>query len=519
MPGSRFILVVLASLSILVGLAGVGSASPRRIREIQIVRGNVFSQEEAEQYRIFRAANLMHFTTHEYVVRREFLFTEGDIVDTELIDATERALRALEFINEAYVRVVPIDDTTVDVYVHTHDAWTIVPGILFESGGGLTEFGVTGTDTNLAGFGKKIWFEGIHKTDVGITFAAGYKDPQVLGSKWVGSSSFRTGPLVDSVDLSLLRPFYSPDTEWAYGGYGNWREETVRLFDAGDEVSRILETSRVAQVFAARAFGQRFKKLTAEVSFVYDDQQYEVIDGTSTKLPNDELTLTSSVGLFYREEAWVKDKHIRKMTLTEDIQLGFNVGARIGRAGIPIPVGEEFWKFSGSYRHGFAPAKHHYLFLSNEVSTEDDENTIVSAGGTYYYKLIPWQTLALNAKLDHAWNLESSRQFTLGGESGLRGFRARRFDGDKSLLINAESRFYSPIEIWTVALGAVAFVDAGRAWERGSDIDLKELEYSAGFGMRMGFTRAPSEPTGRIDFGWPLTEGGFAVTVGAEQQF
>ncbi len=519
MPGFHHVVITVVTLSILVGLAGVGVAAPIRIREIQIVRGNVFTDVEAERYAIFRAANVLHFTTREHVVRREFLFAEGDLVDDELIAATERALRALEFINEARIQVIPVDETTVDLYVYTHDAWTIIPGILFESGGGLTEVGLTATDANLAGFGKKVWFEGVHKTDVGITFAAGYKDPQVLGSRWTANTSFRSGPLVDAVDLSLVRPFYSPDTQWAYGGYGRWREESVRLFDSGEEVSRIRESSQFAQVFVTRAVGQRFKKLTAEFLFVYDDQRYDLIDGRQTSLPEDELTLTSSVGLFWREESWVKDKRVRKMTLTEDIQLGYNVGARIGRAGIPIPEGQKFWKFSGSFRHAFALAKRQYVFSAGEVSTEDDQNTIVGARGAYYNNLIPWQTLALNIKFDRAWNLDPSRQFTLGGESGLRGFPARRFDGNKSLLINAESRLYSGIEILTVALGAVAFIDAGRAWKRSSSIDLGELGYSAGFGMRFGFTRAPSEPIGRIDFGWPLTEGGFAVTVGAEQQF
>ncbi len=86
-------------------------------------------------------------------------------------------------------------------------------------------------------------------------------------------------------------------------------------------------------------------------------------------------------------------------------------------------------------------------------------------------------------------------------------------------MLNAESRFYSPIEILTVALGAVVFVDAGRAWDRKSNIDLAELRYSAGFGLRLGFTRAPNEPLTRIDIGFPLDEGGWAVTVGSEHQF
>lgn len=511
--------LLLTGLLFLPGLEAASADERPLIREIVIVRGNVFTEPEAEQIAIFQIANALHFITRESVVRREFLFDEGDPVDEELIEATERALRALDFINEAQIRVVPVDKTTADLHVYTHDAWTIVPGILFESGGGITEVGLTGTDTNLAGFGKKIWFEGAHKTDVGTSFAAGYRDPQLFDTRWTASAGFRTGPLLDSVDASVVRPFYSPDTKWAFGGYGGWREETVRLFDAGDEVSRILEKNHIAQVFAARAFGERFRKFTAEALFIYNDQRYDMIAGTRTTLPDDELTLTTSLGLFWRNESWVKDKRVRKMTITEDIELGTNVGGRIGRAGVPIPYGEEFWKFSGSFRHAFALADNQYVFSSNEFSTEDDQNRILGVQGTYYLKPSTWQTLALNLKFERAWNLESSRQFTLGGESGLRGFRARRFDGNKSLLINAETRLYSPVEILTVALGAIAFVDAGRAWKRGEEVELDQFGASAGFGLRLGFTRAPSEPTGRIDFGWPLTEGGFAVTVGAEQQF
>ena len=151
--------------------------------------------------------------------------------------------------------------------------------------------------------------------------------------------------------------------------------------------------------------------------------------------------------------------------------------------------------------------------------TEDELNTVVSARGQYYYRWMSWQTLALNVEFARGWDLDTSKQFILGGESGLRGYSARQFTGDKSFLVNAEARLYSPVEILTVALGAVAFVDMGNVWSRQSEIRFEELNYSAGFGMRFGFTRFPNEPIGRIDFGWPLQVGGFAIKVGAEHQF
>ena len=521
-------IVTLLSISLsivsLLAVAGVGSAEEgaaavRWIREIRIVRGNVFERAEVERYAVFQLANSLHVTTREHIVSRELLFTEGDLVDFDLLDASERALRAYEFINEARVVAVPVDEATVDIEIYTHDSWTIIPGLFFETGGGVSEIGATVNEINLGGFGKEVLLEGIHTSDVGTSFAASYNDPQVFGSRWIANSNFRTGPLKDSTGLSLLHPFYSPDTRWAYGGYGNWRDETIRLFDSGSEVSRIRESESGAQMFISRAFGRRFNKLTAELQYNYKDQRFRAIEGTGTTLPDDAFSLTTSLGLFRRGESFVKDKHIRKMTLTEDIQLGFNIGARLGRAGFPIPEGEKYWTVEGIYRHAFSLGKRQYLFFASRVSTQDKPSTELSVNGEYYYKWLPWQTLALNVEVKRAWNLDSSKQFTLGGDSGLRGFTARRFNGDKSLLVNAESRLFSPIEILTVAVGAVVFIDAGRAWNRGSNIDLEELKYSAGFGLRLGFTRAPNEPMTRIDIGWPPNHGGFAVTVGSEHQF
>ncbi|MFT5444490.1 MAG: hypothetical protein ACI8W3_003546 [Myxococcota bacterium] len=503
---------------------------------MRILRSNVFSDAEASDYAIFKGANFLHTVTREHVIRRQLLIAPGDRLDRELLAATERALRLLEFVNDATVEVIDVSESAVaatpgdgpaalpssgyvDIVIHTHDAWTIVPGILFESGGGLTEIGLTGSDTNVAGFGKKVWLEGVHHSDVGNRFAAGYRDPQVLGSRWLGSGSFRTGPLLDAVDFSLNRPFYSPDSKWAYSAYGGWRAEKFRLFNAGDEVGRIQESRKRAQVAVARAVGARYRKLTAELLYIYEDAEYDVTEGLDVRVPEDELTLTTFVGLFYREERWVKDKRIRKMTITEDVRLGYQLGARVGRAGFPVPYGEKQWNFSATYQHAFTPIEGHYLFLSTVGSSEEDKNSVLSFGSTYFAKWSRWQTLAINFKLDYGWRLDGSNQFSLGGESGLRGFSARRFNGDKALLLNAETRLFSPVEILTVALGAVAFVDAGRAWAEDQDIKLDEVGVSAGFGMRFGFTRAPNEPTGRIDFGWPLSEGGFALTIGAEQQF
>ena len=73
-------------------------------------------------------------------------------------------------------------------------------------------------------------------------------------------------------------------------------------------------------------------------------------------------------------------------------------------------------------------------------------------------------------------------QPTLGGWESLRGYRPWRFYGDNSLLVSGEHR-------WEVApvLDLVAFVDAGKVFNRWSQWNFHSLESNVGFGARLRY--------------------------------
>jgi len=71
-------------------------------------------------------------------------------------------------------------------------------------------------------------------------------------------------------------------------------------------------------------------------------------------------------------------------------------------------------------------------------------------------------------------------QPTLGGPDTLRGYRAYRFYGDNSVMLNAEYRWnLSPI------LGMVAFADGGKVFDRWEQWNLHGIESDVGFGFRV----------------------------------
>ena len=77
-------------------------------------------------------------------------------------------------------------------------------------------------------------------------------------------------------------------------------------------------------------------------------------------------------------------------------------------------------------------------------------------------------------------------QFTLGEDSGLRGYDVRFFTGDRRLRINLEDRIFPEIDILSVRLGAVVFFDAGLAWYHDDSISSSDFFRSVGFGLRIG---------------------------------
>ena len=158
---------------------------------------------------------------------------------------------------------------------------------ILESGGELTQFGGSLEDFNFLGYGKAFSAEGIHETDVGITWSFGYDDPQLFGSRWLASAGIATGPLLKSAYVGVARPFFSPDTKWSYGLGGFFSDEDQRLFDKGEEVSRLKIEMQGASISASRAFGKRFRKRRLEIAYNYLNREHRSLG---------ELTATPAAG-------------------------------------------------------------------------------------------------------------------------------------------------------------------------------------------------------------------------------
>jgi outer membrane protein assembly factor BamA len=85
-------------------------------------------------------------------------------------------------------------------------------------------------------------------------------------------------------------------------------------------------------------------------------------------------------------------------------------------------------------------------------------------------------------------------QPVLGGSDDLRGFRAFRFTGNNSFVMNGEYR-------WAIfsGLDGAIFVDAGKVFDRRGQLNFRDLEASSGFGLRFN---ARNQTFIRVDIGF-----------------
>ncbi|WP_324669233.1 BamA/OMP85 family outer membrane protein [Geochorda subterranea] len=171
--------------------------------------------------------------------------------------------------------------------------------------------------------------------------------------------------------------------------------------------------------------------------------------------------------------------------------------------------------------HPYNPTTGHRLRLSTEVAGLGGDFHFVKAESSYsHYVPVTLRdsrhVLAGRLSVGRLIPTGGSQQtpdqerFRLGGADGLRGYRPGTVVGDTMLLANLEYRFpiYKPVS-------GVLFLDAGQAWAEGDPVDLGELRWDAGFGLRIDIGALGMI---RLDYGMsPQEQGQFHFSIG--QQF
>ncbi len=327
-----------------------------RIGRINVHRRQVFDGKHADWFGSF--VNKFHVLTREDIIRNELLFKQGDIYSPDLLDETERNLRALGIIGDVDIVSDTVRNRRIDVSVYTHDRWTLGVKWAYKQEGGVQNMTVALKDDNFMGRGQGL--------SVGYNYRSDRNNPHGAELDFVERRLFGTrfglrAKYVNSEDakmhsLSLQRSFYEEAATWAGSVYADFGQQRFRQFKDGTLVLQDYIRRENQNAWVSFSTGDRKTKYRAGLAYIRARHASSLVPPTYF----DRLDLLN-VSASLSRRVYYKGKFIENFGRVEDVPLGYNVSLIVGRnfrfAG--GTVSDMYFRFDGEYSLGWS--KRYYL--------------------------------------------------------------------------------------------------------------------------------------------------------------
>jgi hypothetical protein len=194
---------------------------------------------------------------------------------------------------------------------------------------------------------------------------------------------------------------------------------------------------------------------------------------------------------------------LNTLGLQEDVRLGHDIYLRMYPVLRAIGSSRDFFgsMLSASYTvaHGDGITR---VYAEGIVEAEAHRvaDASIEAGARVHSPRTRIGRFVFDAHVLHRIRNYMNRRSILGGDTRLRGYSTQAYIGADVVSCNVEFRTRS-IDIFSVQTGAVAFWDAGDAFDGWSAMRIK---HGVGLGLRLVFPQF-SRHVWRLDWGFPLT--------------
>lgn len=500
------------------------------IGEIRVFHQDIFGPEDdLPAYFPWRTLNRLHMNTKEGVIGRELLFEEGDRLNPDLVREVRRNLRSLDLFRDERIECSLLETGKVRIDVYLRENWSLIP--IFQIQGVDTAQAVTlgVTERNLLGRGKRLSVWGRKGAEARNTFiedswGVRYTDPNIMGSWYRFSLTLQdleTGEFLQGV---AERPFYSLETPWSAGVFGRHFKRERRLIRNG-EIASVFEQEDITSGIDFSLALRRGPPVVHRIGPFYEYAQRRVRDyrivteeGGEIEPPPDDTT--SSFGIAYRRLGvkYIVEERISKFDRHEDFNMANDLNLSVAFSAEMLGADADEWIFSLSDVQGHSFRKGHFLLVDasaqGALNGDGVRNGIYSVAYDHYLRDTfldagPFlHTLHWMGSFAYGTDLDPDRLLGLGYSNGLRGYSRDAFTGDKRLLFSVEDRIFLADTLFRlVALGVLVFFDTGFVWDEGQSIDLADLRYAVGTGLRVALPSVAATNVLQITWGFPLGSG------------
>ncbi|MBD3402091.1 hypothetical protein GF420_04285 [candidate division GN15 bacterium] len=480
------------------------------VDSIIIDNRNIFDTGDPEYANfVFRLANRLNIVTREHVIRREVLLEAGEPFQAELARETARNIRSDYSIYDAWWEIEKTGQRHVAATLITIDQWSLTGGVVVQSEGDETDFEIGFEEENFLGLNQYLALEyEIQEKDDNF-FEARFRDRRIFGYDYSLGFRYKDDPTDEVREISFGRPFYNLEQNWSFAVSVSRKGARRDVYDDGSRLlARSTSGGDAAGVEAAYRWGSYLHKTGVKLSYEYnyettsDRQVVEGVDPSDVSFPDDSLNHTLRTGMFLQNLEFITTRRINGIQQIEDVQLGQSLALYLGRA-FRSEINSydyDLVEFEGAITQRFG-----YNLLSLTYNRQfwfrkrNDLRRVSQISLRYYNNRISFVTLAGRAAFTRDWRSDSSARLELGGATGLRGFPRRFRVGDRLMVMNLETRWYPGIELWSVLVGGVAFMDFGRVWKPGQATSLEDFQTTVGLGLRISLEKASKARILRVD--------------------
>ncbi len=483
------------------------------IGEIRVRSANIFDLADPRENNLFyRFGNAIHLPTREGLLRSILLFRSGEPVSVQLLEETERLLRAQRYLYEVSIRPVAYRDGIVDIEVSTRDSWSLDPAVKLTRAGGVNSSGIGLKEQNLLGTGTFVGFARENEVDRnGNEFSIGHDN--LFGGRTAieyRRADFNDG---DRDFFKLERPFYALDTRWAAGISATRHERTDSIFSGGVVTGQYRHQAEEGEIYGGYSpglvggFASRYS-----VGIEYRDDAYRRDPGLAPPpaLPQDQKWVAPFVRYELVEDDFRKEKNLDRVERTEYLEMGMNLRLQLGRALTGLGSTRDLWIYKANGSNGFTLGPNNTVLASAHASGQygsgGGEHQLVGGEAKYYHRQASGNVFYAAVAADAVANGDAADNLLLGGDNGLRGYPQRYQSGTRRALATLEQRYYTdwyPFRLFRV--GGAVFFDHGRAWG-GDNPNAGNPGWlsNVGFGLRIFSDRSASGRVLHIDFAFPL---------------
>jgi len=503
------------------------------INNIEVDIGEIF---ENESNFLFKTVNKLKISTKKRTILNELKFKSGDIYKPLAIFESLRILRELKFLRRVHFVHEEIEDNKVNIKIEQNDTWTLNPQMSFSSGDGRNKRSIGLSDSNIFGLGKRL--EVLAREDEGRkSIETVWDDRNFLGSNYQmllgyfdrddGNSYIfslektfntlidRSGFLLSYKNEDMLGRLYENANENFIYNYRLKDYQAGYTYTLGDPNEVIKRFS-----FGYRHYDIDFSQASRE-DFNLIDVNPDEID-FNTMLAQDRIFSGPFFAYNLIEPEYITKNYIDKFERVQDYNIGKQISFSVHAAPSILGSIDDNYLFNYSNTKGTEVSKTSFykneLRLRSRLTDSSFKNTLVSFSSRYYnqfgnYKLNNSlngkHTLATYLSLTYGEKLNLDTQINLGADNGLRGYKSRTFNGDKSYLIHIEDRIHIKDNILQLFnLGTTVFLDIGGVtYSKFEKLFNDDLYADIGFGLRLAVPRSSGGKVFRVDFAFPLKDG------------